>query len=109
MQELIVLKMCLKPLIEEAPHVVQLDIARYCVNDKNVPCAQLDLCLCCTAFLQQAKIGRSGFLIAYQQRLTGSLPTTENHHATMPVSDRSLEVLLSIARPHITLQPQLSS
>ena len=54
MQELIVLKMCLKALIEETPDVIQLDIARYCVNDQSVPRAQLHLCLCCTAFLQQA-------------------------------------------------------
>ena len=86
MQELIVLKMCLKTLVQEAPHVIQLDIARYCINDQSVPCAQLDLCLCCTAFLQQTKSGRSGSLIAYQQTLTGSFPTTESRDDTMPVS-----------------------
>ena len=54
-QELIILQMCLKPLVEETPQVTQLYVTRYCVNDQSVPCAQLDLRLCCTPFLQQMK------------------------------------------------------
>ena len=57
MQELVVLQMCLKPLVEESPQVIQLDIACNCVDDQSVPCAQLDLRLCCRSFLQQINKG----------------------------------------------------